>query len=86
MEKKSSLSLMLEAYQAITGQEGRHMDELRTLMKCILVNSKNLDYLDRLTMKVMILERLETERDFCLSAEKYDALEIVNALHLVIKN
>ncbi|MGR5149473.1 hypothetical protein ACQKP8_23375 [Photobacterium alginatilyticum] len=86
MENKRSLTLMLEAYQAITGQEGQHMDELRTLFKCTLVKSKNLDFLDRLTMKTMILERLEQERAFCISSEKDDALEIISALHQVIKH
>jgi len=76
MEKKRSLTLMLEAYQAITGQEGQHMDELRTLFKCSLVKSKNLDS----------LERLEQERAFCVSSEKDDALEIVSALHQIIKH
>ncbi|WP_038175659.1 hypothetical protein [Vibrio pacinii] len=86
MEKKNSLPLMLEAYQAITGQEGRHIDELRTLIKCILVKSKNLDYMDRLTIKTMILERLELELEFCRSTENFDALDIVRALHQIIKN
>ncbi|WP_282175130.1 hypothetical protein [Vibrio diabolicus] len=86
MGQKNSLFLMLESYQAITGQEGRHIDELRMLIKCTLVKSKSLDKLDKQIMESMILERLEREREFCVLTEKYDALEIVSSLHQVIKN
>lgn len=85
MAANNALTLQLEPYQAITGQEGRHIDELRSLIKCSQVRSKSLDRADSLTLSAMILARLEQELAFCRATENDDALEIITALSQAIK-
>jgi|GEM_PF-4933690 hypothetical protein len=70
----------LEEYQALTGQEGLHIDELCLSLKCFFINSKWLDKQDKQLLKQKVLTQLEQENHFCRKTYNHDAEQVISSL------
>lgn len=70
----------LEEYQALTGQEGPHIDDLSLTLKCFFLKSKWLGEQDKLRLKQQILTQLEQETRFCRTTYNDEAEEVISSL------
>ncbi|WP_250132586.1 hypothetical protein [Vibrio crassostreae] len=79
MSLKVALNL-LEEYQALTGQEGQHMDDLKLELKCTFIQSKWLGEDDRQNLRHRALKYLQLEEDFCSLIDNYPANDLIMEL------
>ncbi|EJC6861563.1 hypothetical protein [Vibrio parahaemolyticus] len=77
---------IIEEYQALTGQEGSHIDKLCLALKCRFIRSKQLTEQDKITLKEKALCLLAYEVHFCKATFNFEALELMIKLEeLVLK-
>ena len=70
----------LEAYQALTWQEGQHIDELCTALKCVFIKSKFFDQQDKAVLKQNVSNLLDQELRFCDLSDNYEASELIKVI------
>ncbi|AXN34819.1 MULTISPECIES: hypothetical protein [Vibrio] len=79
MSLKSALHA-LEEYQALTGQEGTHIDNLSLSLKCFFIQSKWLDAQDKQRLKQQTRALLLEETRFCQRTHNYAAEAVIDTL------
>ncbi|WP_162200285.1 hypothetical protein [Aliivibrio fischeri] len=67
----------IEEYQALTGQEGNHIDELRLFVKFYFIKSKYLENTERRTIELNLYRLLNIELQFSYHSENDDAYEVI---------
>ncbi|KXF81600.1 hypothetical protein ATN88_02680 [Enterovibrio coralii] len=70
---------LISEYQALTGQEGQHIDELHTLITCLFVRSKFVDLAKRSVIRNMVLERIRREIKWCRCTYNFESIEIMTS-------
>ncbi len=69
--------LAIESYQAVTGQEGQHIDEFYLAVKCFFSQSKLLEIRDKESLKNRVLYHINQEERFCQLISNYEAEDII---------
>ncbi|WP_028022158.1 hypothetical protein [Enterovibrio calviensis] len=80
------LTRLLEEYQALTGQEGLHIDELSALVKCLYIKSKYLEVTDKTTLRSLTLQRVKQEIVWCENTEKYESIDVMKCMYNLIES
>lgn len=88
-EENMSLKSVLhsiEEYQALTGQEGQHIDDLYLALKCSFIQSKYFCTQDKIRLKEQALLSLKQEEYFCQLTDNFVANDVIQSIknHLTV--
>ncbi|CZF83071.1 hypothetical protein GCE9029_03619 [Grimontia celer] len=82
----TQLTDLIAEYQALTGQEGQHIDELHTLITCLFVRSKSIDMAKKSVIRDMVLERIRHEIMWCKCTFNFESTEVMTSAYHLIEN
>ncbi|MCG7496966.1 hypothetical protein MHO82_08825 [Vibrio sp. Of7-15] len=75
-----SITHSLEEYQALTGQEGQHIDDLYLALKCFFIQSKYFCAQDKIRLREQALFSLAQEEHFCRLTHNFSANDVIQSI------